>query len=40
MKKKLEKNKKEKFGWLIFSERSMKKFWNNKKDDEVWKKYL
>lgn len=37
---KLEKNRKEKIGWLILAEKSMKKIWDNKKDDEVWRKYL
>lgn len=37
---KLEKNKREKAGWLILAERSMKKIWDNKKDDEVWAQYL
>ncbi len=37
---KLERNRKEKVGWLILAERSMSKVWNNKKDEEVWKKYL
>ena len=37
---KLERNRKEKAGWLILAERSMNKMWNNKKDEEVWKKYL
>ena len=37
---KLEKNRKEKAGWLIVAEKSMKKMWDNKKDDEVWSKYL
>jgi len=37
---KLEINKKEKMGWLIIAERSLAKMWNNKKDDEVWNKYL
>lgn len=37
---KLEKNKKEKAGWLILAEKSMNKIWDNKKDDEVWAKYL
>ena len=31
---------KEKDGWLIVAEKSMKKIWNNKKDDEEWEKYL
>lgn len=30
----------ENLGWLILAENSMKKLWDNKKDDEVWKKYL
>ena len=37
---KLEKNRKEKMGWLILAEKSMKKIWDNKKDDKVWSKYL
>lgn len=37
---KLEKNRKEKIGWMIVAENSMKKIWDNKKDDEVWSKYL
>jgi len=36
----LEKNRKEKMGWLIVAERSMKEIWDNKKDDKVWSKYL
>ena len=37
---KLEKSRKEKFGWLVLAEKSMKKIWDNKKDDELWSKYL
>ena len=37
---KLEKNRKEKIGWLVIAEKSMERIWNNKKDDEVWSKYL
>lgn len=37
---KLEKDKKEKFGWLVLAENSMKEVWANKKDDETWNKYL
>ncbi len=37
---KLEKSKMEKAGWLILAEKSMRKMWDNKKDDEVWAKYL
>lgn len=36
----LEKNRKEKIGWLIIAEKSMKKIWDNKEDDETWSKYL
>jgi len=37
---KLDKNRKEKIGWMLMAEKSMAKIWNNKKDDEVWNKYL
>ena len=37
---KLDKTKKEKIGWMIVAEKSMKKIWDNKKDDETWGKYL
>ncbi|MSS74127.1 ribbon-helix-helix protein, CopG family [Candidatus Pacearchaeota archaeon] len=37
---KLEKNRKEKIGWMILAEKSMSKIWDNKKDEEVWSKYL
>ena len=37
---KLEKNKKEKMGWLVVAGQSMDKIWNNKKDDETWSKHL
>ena len=37
---KLDRNRKEKIGWLIMAEKSMSKIWNNKKDDEIWGKYL
>ncbi len=36
---KLERNRKEKIGWLILAEKSIEKIWNNKKDDEVWSRY-
>jgi len=32
--------KKENAGFLILAEKSMKKIWDNKKDDKVWSKYL
>ena len=37
---KLDRNKKEKIGWMILAEKSLKDIWDNKKDDEVWGKYL
>jgi len=37
---KLERNRKEKIGWMLVAESSMKKIWDNKKDDETWEKYL
>ena len=36
----LDRSKKEKIGWLVLAEKSMEKIWDNKKDDEVWNKYL
>ena len=33
-------NEKEEMGWIILDEKSMKKIWDNKKDDEVWNNYL
>ncbi len=38
--KKLNNLELEKLGWLALSEKSMKKIWDNKKDNEVWSKYL
>lgn len=29
----------EKLGWLKLAEKSLEKVWNNKKDDEVWRKH-
>lgn len=40
IREKIEDVKKEKQGWLILAERSMKKIWDNPKDEEVWKEYL
>ena len=37
---KLEKTRKEKIGWMTLAENSMKKIWDNKKDDEIWRKYV
>ncbi|HLC78979.1 MAG TPA: ribbon-helix-helix domain-containing protein [archaeon] len=36
----LERNRKEKMGWLAVAEKSMEKIWDNDKDERVWKKYL
>ncbi len=30
----------ESLGWLALAENSLKKIWDNKKDDETWGKYL
>ena len=38
--RKIERSKREKQGWLALAEKSLEKIWNNKKDDEVWSKYL
>ena len=37
---KLDRTRKEKIGWMILAEKSMGKIWDNKKDDEIWNKYL
>jgi len=37
---KLDRTRKEKIGWMILAEKSMDKIWDNKKDDEIWSKYL
>ncbi len=37
---KLEQATKEKQGWLALAELSLKKVWDNKKDDETWSQYL
>jgi metal-responsive CopG/Arc/MetJ family transcriptional regulator len=37
---KLEQSTKEKQGWLALAELSLKKVWDNKKDDETWSQYL
>jgi len=36
----LDRIRKEKIGWMILAEKSLNKIWDNKKDDEVWGKYL
>ncbi len=37
---KLDSHKKEKYWWLTLAEKSLPKIWDNKKDDEIWSKYL
>lgn len=37
---KMESSLKEKQGWIALAENSLEKIWKNKKDDEVWSKYL
>lgn len=32
--------KKEESGWLALAEQSLNQLWGNKKDEEVWRKYL
>ena len=32
--------KKEKMGWLNLAEKSMKKMWENPKDEKIWSQYL
>lgn len=38
--KRLEKNRKEKMGWLAIAEKSMEKIWNNEKDEKEWKRHV
>ena len=37
---KLGEDKNEKIEWLVLVEKTMKKIWDNKKDDEIWREYL
>ena len=39
IREKMEETIKEKQGWLALAEQSLKKIWDNKKDDEVWSTY-
>jgi len=32
--------KKEKQGWLALAEKSMKKIWDNPKDEKIWSEYM
>lgn len=36
----MERNRKEKIGWMILAEKSMEKMWDNKKDEKTWSRYL
>ena len=36
----LERNRKEKMGWLAVAEKSMEKIWANEKDEKAWGRYL
>jgi len=36
----LERNRKEKMGWLAIAEKSMEKIWDNDKDEKAWGRYL
>ena len=36
----LERNRKEKMGWLAIAEKSMEKIWANEKDGKEWGRYL
>ena len=40
IREKMEDAIKEKQGWLAIAEQSMKKVWDNKKDDETWSTYI
>ncbi len=40
IRERIEEVKKEKHGWLVLAENSMKKIWDNPKDEEAWKEYL
>jgi len=35
-----EDERKEQIGWMMLAEQSLRKIWDNPKDDAVWKKYL
>ena len=35
----LDRTRKERIGWMVLAEKSMKKLWDNK-EDEIWNKYL
>lgn len=37
---KINERKKEKIGWMVLCEQSMKEIWDNPKEDKIWEKYL
>jgi metal-responsive CopG/Arc/MetJ family transcriptional regulator len=37
---KLDRTRKERIGWMLLAEKSLNKIWDNKKDDEIWSRYL
>ena len=40
IREKMEDAVKEKQGWLALAEQSLKKMWDNKRDDEIWSSYV
>ena len=40
IRERMDRNRKEKMGWLAVAEKSMEKIWNNGKDDKAWGRYL
>ena len=40
IREKLERNRKEKMGWLAVAEKSMKDIWDNPRDEKNWGRYL
>ncbi|MCR4369274.1 MAG: ribbon-helix-helix domain-containing protein [archaeon] len=36
----MDRTRQEKIGWMMMAEKSMKKIWDNKKDDEMWGRYI
>ena len=37
---KVESKLNEKLGWKVLTEKSLEKIWRNKKEDEIWDKYV
>ena len=36
----MDKTRQEKIGWMITAEDSMRKIWDNEKDENIWQEYL